>query len=467
MLLSLPPALTKKPARIADLFALAGVVQCVEAHAQDIIQFATRAEAEAALALHGAELVAGCAPLVVKRALREPNARIAWTPPLDGEGAAPSPPPPKAARAVASPPASRPRAVPPAAADAAPTADELLFTQWGLNAALMDAMRLEARSARDRYTAHLAALPAAAPPPSEAPLSRTVLLLALPLALQWQRGGGALVAAVCGLAGEVRAVEFANVPIGGEGGTAQRMVRSAFVLFARRADAEAALALDGTPLCGTTLAVKRAQRAPNLGNAWQPAPAAAAGAAAGAVAAHADPAEPRARSRRASDDGDGDGDDDDAGDVLQSCAEWGVSHATLDALRATAAAARARHATSVAGLPAGAAPGESAKLRSVRVTPLPAALINRPHRIAALLSLAGDVDAIALYGLTHKNPHTTASAGAVVVFARRIDALAALALDGTPLCEGQTLRVGPPKRPPDLQLAWQPPHKRRRGGSME
>jgi hypothetical protein len=362
-------------------------------------------------------------------------------------------------------PRPAPLAAPAAAIGA--TAGELLCTQWGMNPALVDAMRLMARSpwlarsSRERYLARLAALPLSASPLSEAPPSRTVLLLSLPVPLQRQHGGAGFVAAVCALAGDVHAVEFANVPIDALGSVGARVAPSALVMFACRADAEAALSLDNTPLCGATLTVKRAQRAPDLRHAWQP--PTAAGAAAAGAAGSAAPAEPRAHSRHASDDGDED-DERSAGDALQSCAEWGVSPATVAALLSKAAGARARHASSIARLPAGAAPGESAKLRSVRLRPLPAMLVNRPHRIATLLSVAGDVDAIELYSLTDG---AAPAAGAVVVFARRADALAALALDGSPLCDGQMLCVMPPKREPDLQLAWQPPHKRRRAGGEE
>jgi hypothetical protein len=132
----------------------------------------------------------------------------------------------------------------------------------------------------------------------------------------------------------------------------------------------------------------------------------------------------------------------------QRCVQWGVPAGTLAAMREAARSARLRHDAG------DATPSELPESRSVFLMPLPSPLRNLPSRLAGLLSVAGAVEAIQFVDLRRGGPPQPA---AIVQFAQRGEAVAALALHGTALCDGETLSVWRAKRAPALFASWQMP----------
>jgi hypothetical protein len=309
---------------------------------------------------------------------------------------------------------------------------------WGVPNATLTAMHRTALKARAVYDARIAALPPGSPVPSEAPTSRSVMLLPLPLALQKQP---LRIADMLSMAGTVLSIELLDRRYGSRSDAdGEQDVPAAIVLFAQRAEADAALALSNTVLfAGETLRLTRATRPPDVRYASSPppppsllpqllSPAAPVAERATLLPSHA------------------------ASQAAQLCAEWGVSTSTLEAMRAAARAGRLRYAARPAARP----PKNALAACTVLLLPLPAPLRAKPSRIASLLSVAGAVEAIEFLAV-QLNDHSAAEPAAIVQFPQPADAEAALALDGRALCDGEVLTVKRSKLEPANSSSWHPP----------
>jgi hypothetical protein len=451
LLSPLPPLLQQQPRRMADLLCVAGAVEAIEFLGGDggrvapaaLVMFAQAAQAEGALAMYTVAFSHKGA-LTVTQAQRAPDMQRSWQPQHDiatsGQPAAlsfaprmhASPSPPPAAAMPFSPAGTR--SLPPFHGSSAAHTAPLLLVQpaaanlhaamarcwaWGVPHATLTAMRRTAHTLRTAYDARIAALPPGAPEPSEAPPSRSVMLVPLPLSLQKQP---LRIADLLSVAGAVLSIEFVDSFFGSRADAGgEKCVPAAIVLLAKRAEADAALALSNTILrAGETLRVTRATRPPDVRYAFLPRP----------------PLPPS--------------------QAAEPCAEWGVSSGTLEAMRAAARGARSRYAAHTAALPLGSDNLSNAPMRTVLLLPLPTPLRDEPSRIASLLSVAGTVQAIQFLAVQVNN-HSAAEPAAIVQFAQPADAVAALALDGTALCDGEALTVKRSKREPADGFAWHPP----------